>query len=391
MLGNSRIRLLYFAATIPEIRNSTPYQRIVQLSSYCQVYLISCAEVPHEVRDKCEGVFQAPFRTGGLNRLIYPLWAPLIGLHVVLTTGVHLVVSMYPNWSLLCGALFKLFGYRWAADIFDDPFLWIKVNKAYPGIEKRIGLIIHWLFYHLLRCSLKLADLVILAGSSEWLSGFQVDRDRIVEVPNGVDVEWIDSISSDPIPKARNVTRLCYVGHIRKARGADLLLDVARRLKERNMLFELVLVGPTEPKEEQWLTNTIRDYGLHGNILRTGRVQQDKVIAWIRSSDICLYPFPRLKELEYVYPIKVFEYLACGKATVASRLKTVETFLHDRKNAILFTPGDPKSMTKSIEAIVRDSCLRRRLEHNATETASMFDWNAIMVRVSTKLLETARV
>ena len=102
-------------------------------------------------------------------------------------------------------------------------------------------------------------------------------------------------------------------------------------------------------------------------------------------SNVCIYPFPRRPELDLVYPIKVFEYLALGKVVVASRLTGVCNVIHDGKNGILFEPGDPASLADAILCVYRDQSLQRRIERVARDSVADFDWKLINQRILARL------
>jgi len=60
-------------------------------------------------------------------------------------------------------------------------------------------------------------------------------------------------------------------------------------------------------------------------------------------------------------PVKIFEYMAMGKAIVASGIGQLAELLEDRVNALLTRPGDSEGIADAILTLVGDAALRQRL------------------------------
>ena len=74
-------------------------------------------------------------------------------------------------------------------------------------------------------------------------------------------------------------------------------------------------------------------------------------------------------------PIKVIEYMACGRPVVASNLPVVRELARDHADALLFSPDDPADLARCILAILNDPELARRLGESAARRArDRFSW-----------------
>ena len=68
--------------------------------------------------------------------------------------------------------------------------------------------------------------------------------------------------------------------------------------------------------------------------------------SWIGAMDVCVAPF--LDSAGYRSPVKVFDYMACGKPVVASRIEGT-TDIFEKSGAIsLVKPGDPLALSRAI-------------------------------------------
>jgi len=96
----------------------------------------------------------------------------------------------------------------------------------------------------------------------------------------------------------------------------------------------------------------------------TGVVDRDRVPDYVAAFDVALQP----AVVPFASPLKLFEYLAMGRAIVAPATPNILEVLTDGENAVLFDPDSPDGMPRAIERILNDSELRRRVAGGARGT-----------------------
>jgi len=85
-----------------------------------------------------------------------------------------------------------------------------------------------------------------------------------------------------------------------------------------------------------------------------------------------LMPFPDTPHYAYyMSPIKMFEYMAAGRAIIATNLPSIREVLTD-DNAVLIENSEPKVIATAIEKLAQDPDLRARLGQNAKRDAQEF-------------------
>ena len=106
-------------------------------------------------------------------------------------------------------------------------------------------------------------------------------------------------------------------------------------------------------------------------VIFTGAVAHDRVPALLDACDILIAPHVPLADGSDFFgsPTKIFEYMAMGKAIVASRLGQIGEVLTDRETALLVEPGDIGALGVAIPDLVGSSDLRARLGASAREAA----------------------
>ena len=80
--------------------------------------------------------------------------------------------------------------------------------------------------------------------------------------------------------------------------------------------------------------------------------------------NVCVVPHSNV----YRSPIKLFEYMARGRAVVAPRTEPIETVVRHGENGLLFDPQDAADLRAQLARLANDSDLCERLGQAARET-----------------------
>ena len=116
---------------------------------------------------------------------------------------------------------------------------------------------------------------------------------------------------------------------------------------------------------------------------------------FLYAADILMIP-PTLRPLQSntVLPMKLFLYLAAGRALFGPEAPDTAGLLRHDDNAWLATPDDLGAATRALETLIETPALRQRLGEAARATAEEFTWAARgqkLVRfVGERLASTAR-
>ena len=90
--------------------------------------------------------------------------------------------------------------------------------------------------------------------------------------------------------------------------------------------------------------------------------------------DIVLLTYPKL-DFFYYSPLKLFEYMAEGKAVLASRIGQIEKVIRDGVNGMLFEPENIDELKEKLFLLITKNYLRRKLGRNARKTIlEQFTW-----------------
>jgi glycosyltransferase involved in cell wall biosynthesis len=244
--------------------------------------------------------------------------------------------------------------------------------------EGRIGPL---LFRLLLNTSIKKRYLPItqaLASLLERQYNHTFSPEELVIAPNGVDLERYANLPNPP--KARQELALPetltagYTGHLYAGRGMDLLTSLAGRFPQVHFLW----VGGRNEDVKKWNTR-LSQQGV-GNVTLTGFIENTRLPLYQAAAEILLMPYERFiagssggNSAEYASPMKMFEYLACGRAIISSNLPVIQEVLNDR-NAVLCPPQDVDAWASALNQLIDHPEKREMIAQNALQSASAYTW-----------------
>lgn len=123
--------------------------------------------------------------------------------------------------------------------------------------------------------------------------------------------------------------------------------------------------------------------GVSNNDIRfVDRVPNAAVPQWISAIDIATLPYPFTEHFAYyMSPMKLFEYLAGGKAIVSTRLPSLEEVLVDHKNGRFAPHDDPRQFAAIVAELLCNPAQRKSLEKEARLDAGRYTWRARAKRI----------
>jgi len=201
---------------------------------------------------------------------------------------------------------------------------------------------------------------VVTAVLGDMVAERGVERARIFVTHNGVQPELYDH-GPDARAEARAALGLPaepgvvlgFVGFYREWHRLDLVLDALATPALAQARLVLVGEGPAHDA----LLSRARELGLEARVHFAGPRPHDAIPALLPAFDVALVPAIN----PYASPLKLFEYMAAGLATLAPDQPNLREVLEHERNALLVPAGDGASLRSALERLCSDEHLRLRL------------------------------
>jgi len=203
----------------------------------------------------------------------------------------------------------------------------------------------------------------------------RIPRSSILVLPNGVDLTRFRGASSVHRHDGRSI-RIGYVGVLKENYGIEDLIRSMALLREeaRSPAHELIVVGhgPARRSLERLASEL-------DNVTFAGAVEPDEVPALLRSMDVLAYTSTRVNGFQS--PIKLYEYMAAGRAIVAAATPQVRELFASGEIGLTYECGNVRELTDQMSILLSDCSLRERLGKSAAAEAVNHSWDARISRL----------
>jgi glycosyltransferase involved in cell wall biosynthesis len=175
-------------------------------------------------------------------------------------------------------------------------------------------------------------------------------------------------------------TVIAFVGNLAPWQGVNVLIESAIPLLTNNDHLKFLIVGEGSLKDS--LIRKITNSGYEESFIFTGMMQYKDVPMLINLADICVAPFiSRRNRTTGVSPIKIFEYMACGKPVISSRIEGLE-FVELEGAGRLVDPEDVIGLEKALYDFIRSPRERTIMGQIGPKVArERFSWESKAIKI----------
>ncbi len=298
-----------------------------------------------------------PFHKRGFIRRLFP-WRAL-----------RTAISLRPNilyvWPIQSAVGGLLLGHPVIFELHDRPSgsfgpFWYRLFLRIQG-HKRLLLITN-----------------ALQNALECVYSPKLPKGQVVIAPNGVDLDRFESLPDIQIARRElgfpEKPTVACTGHLYAGRGANLFLQLASQFPQVHFLW----VGGRPGDVTAWRDRA----GAEGmdNVTFTGFVPNQDLPRYQAVADILLMPYgPNIagssggNSADICSPMKMFEYLATGRAIITSDLPVIREIL-DEQNAVFCPPEDLPAWKDALEELLASPERRKALAMRARSDAARYTW-----------------
>lgn len=322
---------------------------------------------------------------GVQSRLNLPYWNLFESLRfsdAVVAVGGELDVLYERHWLLSTGGLLaaRRLGIPLILEVNGDVF----EEYAHLGIE--LSNAQWWVLRFLNRMLFQRCDHVIAVSEPlrrRLMEQWSLPPDKVTTVHNGARVGLFAGGGDDGSRDGHNGRQtIAFVGTFKPWHGLDLLLDAFAMLAPSHPQLRLLLVGDGPLREE--MEARTEALGLTERVTYTGKVPQEEAAALLRNADVAVVN-PRMTSAAIVQsPLKLFEYMAAGKAIVAPAMPNIEAILTHRENGYLVAPDDAGALAAGLSDCLLDAQLRCEMGRRAqAEALAQYSWAETVTKIET--------
>jgi glycosyltransferase involved in cell wall biosynthesis len=199
-------------------------------------------------------------------------------------------------------------------------------------------------------------------------------EDRIFPAHVGADLQrFHPDVDGREVREAYGITGplVLYLGQLSGAQYAELFLEAAERIHARRPDTRFLVVGGGDRLDE--LKVMAEDMRLLDYLQFTGPLPKPHIPFYLAAADVATAVFVDNEQQRCKSPLKIAEYLAAGKAIVASRVGEVPFMVGDA--AILVEPGSADALAEGVLRFLENPDLAREMGRRARKRAEEeFSW-----------------
>jgi len=196
------------------------------------------------------------------------------------------------------------------------------------------------------------------------LIDYGFDRERVVEIPNGVDIRLFRPVSDSEKENLRRCFNLpllpiaVYSGRLELRKGLEILLRAWQEVLKVKESYLLILGDGTQKDS---LTNLARQLRIIDFVRFTGQI--DNVGQYLQATDVFVFP----SSAEGLSN-SLLEAMATELPIVATNIGGTEEVIEHEKNGILVEPGNVDALVNGVMKLLKQREMAHRLGREAKRT-----------------------
>ena len=201
-------------------------------------------------------------------------------------------------------------------DIADDLGAMIRSSPQIPNLLRPFGGVFG---DFLIRRNIRISKAVTVT-TDKLIESYNIPNNKSKIIPNGVDTELFRDYGN--LKKEELKLDGFIIGYVGVLREWVDLKPVFIALSKLDRDIKMLVVGREGRFQEN--VDLARQCGVGDRAIFTGMVPYSQVPKYISAMDVCLIPFQRGAISENALPLKLFEYMACSRPVISTKLPGVE-------------------------------------------------------------------
>jgi glycosyltransferase involved in cell wall biosynthesis len=215
----------------------------------------------------------------------------------------------------------------------------------------------------------------------ELVNLYDVPEGKIFVINNGANTDLFKPMDQERVKAELGLEKskkyVCFVGNLAAWQGVEFLIYASPLILEKYPDVRFLIVGDGAMKDK--LVEISSELGLLDKFIFTGRVPYEKVPMYINAADVCVVTKKPIKS--GYSPIKLYEYMACGKPIIATKTYGFE-ILEQTNSGILINPENSAEFANSVLMLLNNPELLNNIDNKGCEYANVnHSWDSVARKV----------
>ena len=236
----------------------------------------------------------------------------------------------------------------------------------------------------MIKKNIKVAEKITFITNS-LKDSYDIPQNKAEFIPNGVDTALFENLPSDRLRDELNIEQdfiIGYVGVLREWVDFEPVFAAVKSLENEYPSIKILIIGEEGGLKEN--KDLAGRYGLLDRVVLTGTSPYEQVPKYIACMDVCLIPFKLDAVSEGSLPLKLFEYMACEKPVISTKLKGVREAVNDK---VFYASNSREYESRIIELYDDEELRRMRGLEGRKFVEKNYNWQKIVDKLEKVLLE----
>ena len=221
----------------------------------------------------------------------------------------------------------------------------------------------------------KVNRIIAVSNAVKDFMSYFANPEKIVVIPNAIHTsEYRLNVDKQDLRNELNIAPdekvILFLGRLVFRKGVHILIDAFKKLNA-DPLTRLYIIGTGSM--EATLRGMVSAFNLSNRVVFVGRVSHELKIKYLNAADFVVAP----SIYGEAFGIVVIEALAAGKPVIATRVGGMKDILHHGEDGFFVPAADSNTLKDTMELLLKDEDLLKKMSKNALETAKRYDWEVV--------------
>ncbi|MFX1519420.1 MAG: glycosyltransferase family 4 protein [Promethearchaeota archaeon] len=189
-----------------------------------------------------------------------------------------------------------------------------------------------------------------------------------------------------------NFSVVGYAGCFAEWHGVLDLVKASKKVISKTDQVRFLMIGPNSSVR---VLPTVRKMNLDDYFIFTDLVPYNEIPSYLNACDILVAPYnpstyAETRKFGFFYsPIKLFEYMACGRPLITSSCGNIPSIIKDKATGCLFEPGNINDLATAILFLLENRELSKKMGNSARkEVETKYSWKSVTKKIE-RILKSA--